>query len=95
MAENNASKNRKLHLNRDIILAAGAIYNQLYGKTKEDGSKYIPATFQIIYMIGWKPDPSQPKPLQRGTGQISLKDIHRLDEIIKETKNIKLGDKDK
>ncbi|XP_051172079.1 arginine-hydroxylase NDUFAF5, mitochondrial [Leptopilina boulardi] len=95
MAENNASRNRKLHLNRDTTMAAAAIYNQLYGKTKEDGSKYIPATFQIIFMIGWKPDPSQPKPLERGTGQISLKDIHKLDELIKETKKIKLSDNDK
>lgn len=34
-------------------------------------------------MIGWKPDPSQPKPLDRGTGQISIKDLHRLDEVVK------------
>ena len=95
MAENNAARNRCQHLKRDTMLAAAAIYNQLYGKTKEDGSKYIPATFQIIYMIGWKPDPSQPKPLERGTGQISLKDIHNLDQIIKETTKIKLGEDDK
>ncbi len=29
-----------------------------------------PSTSQI----GWKPDPSQPKPSKRGSGQISLKD---------------------
>lgn len=44
----------------------------------------MPATFQIIYMIGWKPDPSQPKPLERGSGSISLKDLYRLDEAVKE-----------
>ena len=54
---------------------------ELYGN--EDGS--IPATFQIIYMIGWKPDPSQPKPLDRGTGEVSIKDLYRLDEIIQQT----------
>lgn len=95
MAENNAVKNRKMHLSRNTMMAAAAIYNELYGKTKDDGSKYVPATFQIIYMIGWKPDPSQPKPLQRGTGEISLKDIHNLDEIIKKKEKIKLGDDDK
>lgn len=52
---------------------------ELYGN--EDGT--IPATFQIIYMIGWKPDPSQPKPLERGSGDVSIKDLYRLDEIIK------------
>lgn len=41
------------------------------------GEKSIPATFQIIYLLGWKPDKSQPKPLERGTGQVSLKDLHR------------------
>jgi NADH dehydrogenase [ubiquinone] 1 alpha subcomplex assembly factor 5 len=34
-------------------------------------------------MIGWKPDPSQPKPLARGTGEISIKDLYRLDEVVK------------
>ena len=51
----------------------------MYGN--EDGT--VPATFQIIYLIGWKPDPSQPKPLDRGSGNISMKDIYRLDEVVK------------
>jgi NADH dehydrogenase [ubiquinone] 1 alpha subcomplex assembly factor 5 len=25
--------------------------------------------------IGWKPAPSQPKPLDRGTGKVNLKDV--------------------
>nr|SVE77725.1 EOG090X09JT [Daphnia lumholtzi]SVE78352.1 EOG090X09JT [Daphnia lumholtzi]SVE78981.1 EOG090X09JT [Daphnia lumholtzi] len=79
MGENNASWIRKPHLHRDTMFAASAIYKELYGN--EDGS--IPATFQIIYLIGWKPDPSQPKPLERGTGQISIKDLYRLDEVVK------------
>ncbi|XP_054002384.1 arginine-hydroxylase NDUFAF5, mitochondrial isoform X1 [Hylaeus anthracinus] len=94
MAENNAVKSRKLHLNKDTALAAAAIYKELYGKMKEDGTPFVPATFQIIYLLGWKPDPSQPKPLERGSGEISLKDLHKLDEIIKESKNTKL-DEDK
>ena len=89
MAENNAARNRKLRLNKDTILAAAAIYKELYGKLKDDGSPYVPATFQVIYLLGWKPDPLQPKPLERGTGQVSLKDLYRLDEIIKETKKVK------
>lgn len=42
--------------------------------TKE---KSIPATFQVIYLLGWKPDVSQPKPLKRGSGNVSLKDLHK------------------
>ncbi|CAL7952217.1 unnamed protein product [Xylocopa violacea] len=95
MAENNATRNRKLRLNKDTILAAAAIYKELYGKVKEDGTPYVPATFHIIYLLGWKPDPSQPKPLDRGTGKISLRDLHKLDEIIKEAKKVKVDDEDK
>ena len=95
MGENNAARNRKLHLKRDTALAAAAIYQELYGKIKEDGSTYVPATFQIIYMLGWKPDHSQPKPLERGTGEVSFKDLYKLDEIIRESKKIKLTDEDK
>ncbi|MPC91844.1 NADH dehydrogenase [ubiquinone] 1 alpha subcomplex assembly factor 5 [Portunus trituberculatus] len=58
MAENNAGVNRKAHLHRDTMLAASAIYQEMYGK--EEG---VPATFQIIYMIGWKPDPKQVREL--------------------------------
>ena len=50
----------------------------MYGNS--DGS--IPATFQILFWIGWKPDPTQPKALERGSADVSLKDIHRLDEIV-------------
>lgn len=91
MGENNAAWNRKLHLRRDVALAASAIYQELYGKTDEKGFS-IPATFQVIYLLGWKPDKSQPQPLPRGSGQVSLKDLYRLDEIVAETKKINLDD---
>ncbi|OAD62181.1 Tyrosine-protein phosphatase non-receptor type 11 [Eufriesea mexicana] len=94
LKENNAIRNRKLRLNKDTVLAAATIYKELYGKIKDDGSPYVPATFQVIYLLGWKPDASQPKPLKRGSGQVSLKDLHKLDEIIKDTKKIKI-DEDK
>ncbi|XP_024890672.1 arginine-hydroxylase NDUFAF5, mitochondrial [Temnothorax curvispinosus] len=95
MAENNAARNRNLHLPRDTLIAAASIYKQLYGKTREDSTAFVPATFQIMYMLGWKPDASQPRPLERGTGQVSLKDLYRLDQIIKDSKKIKLDDDDK
>ncbi|KAJ3287452.1 NADH dehydrogenase [ubiquinone] 1 alpha subcomplex assembly factor 5 [Borealophlyctis nickersoniae] len=71
MGENNAIATRKPYLKRDTLAAAAAIYKEVYGN--EDGS--IPATFQVIYMIGWKPDPSQPKPARRGSGEVSLKTL--------------------
>ncbi|XP_060529063.1 arginine-hydroxylase NDUFAF5, mitochondrial [Cylas formicarius] len=90
MAENNAALNRSLHLSREIQFAAASIYQQLYGKCdSETGENSVPATFQIINMLGWKPHPSQPKPIQRGTGEVSLKELYKLDEIIKDVKKIK------
>jgi|EP00945_MAST-04E_sp_MAST-4E-sp1_P006388 NADH dehydrogenase [ubiquinone] 1 alpha subcomplex assembly factor 5 len=71
MGENNAVLTRREHVSRDTMLAAASVYQSLYGN--EDGS--VPATFQIIYMIGWSPDPSQPKADCRGSGKLSLKDI--------------------
>ncbi|CAH1986683.1 unnamed protein product [Acanthoscelides obtectus] len=96
MAESNAALNRSLHLHRDTQFAAGAIYQQMYGSTDpETGQVSIPATFQIINMLGWKPHPKQPKPIERGTGEVSLKDLYKIDEIIKEVKKIKTDDEKK
>lgn len=53
----------------------------MYGN--EDGS--VPATFQLLYFIGWKPDPSHLGSAKRGSGTISLKEIG---EIVTTDKNI-------
>ncbi|CAE6455866.1 unnamed protein product [Rhizoctonia solani] len=71
MGESNAIVSRNTFIKRDTLIAADAIYKALHGD--EDGT--VPATFQIIYMIGWKPAPNQPKPLERGSGQTNLKDV--------------------
>jgi len=71
MAENNASVQRRDFTNKDIFMSAASIYKALYGN--EDGS--VPATFQVIYLIGWCPDESQAKPKQRGSATVSLKTI--------------------
>lgn len=59
-------------LSRDVLLANEAIYRQLHG---EEGKEGLPATFRIIYMIGWKEGAGQAKPLPRGSGEVSLKDV--------------------
>ncbi|TPX62767.1 hypothetical protein SpCBS45565_g06914 [Spizellomyces sp. 'palustris'] len=73
MGESNAIAARKPYLSRDTLMAAAATYKEIYGN--DDGS--VPATFQVIYMIGWKPDPSQPKPLARGSGEVSFKELEQ------------------
>ncbi|OJJ51648.1 hypothetical protein ASPZODRAFT_127763 [Penicilliopsis zonata CBS 506.65] len=73
MGENNAIMHRQLGpLSRDVLLANEAIYRQLH---KEEDARGIPATFRLIYMIGWKESENQAQPLQRGSGQVNLKDI--------------------
>lgn len=76
MAETNVAWNRKLSINRDSLLAASAIYSGVYGNPDHT----IPATFEIIYLIGWKPHESQAKPAKRGSGQISMKTISELSQ---------------
>jgi len=71
MGEGTAALNRQFHVGRDTFTAAAAIYQELYGL--EDGS--IPATFQMIYVIGWAPHDSQPTCLKRGSATHSLKEI--------------------
>ncbi len=75
MGENNASISRRLNVSRDTFLAATAAYQALYGNDDDVLEGGIPATFQIIYMIGWAPDPSQPQANARGSAKLSLKDI--------------------
>jgi hypothetical protein len=50
------------------------IKRDFHGSRQCDTPVQIPATFQIIYMIGWKPDGREAKPLKRGSGEVSLKD---------------------
>ena len=57
MAENYAGIKRLTNVKRDTLMAAASIYKSLYGN--EDGS--IPATFQVVYFIGWAPSENQPK----------------------------------
>ncbi|KAF2069972.1 hypothetical protein CYY_008710 [Polysphondylium violaceum] len=63
MGENNAILKRRNYTSKDTFLSAAAVYQYLYGN--ENGS--IPATFQVIYLIGWSPHESQQKPKARGS----------------------------
>lgn len=76
MGEANAALRREASgIRKDVLLAAEAIYREMYGEKQEDGSITIPATFRTIYMIGWKEGGDQPQPLERGTGETNMADI--------------------
>uniref|UniRef100_A0A2P2L463 Methyltransferase type 11 domain-containing protein n=1 Tax=Rhizophora mucronata TaxID=61149 RepID=A0A2P2L463_RHIMU len=73
MGETNALLQRNIMLKRETALATAAIYDSMFAA--EDGT--IPATFQVIYMTGWKEHPSQQKAKRRGSATISFKDIQK------------------
>jgi NADH dehydrogenase [ubiquinone] 1 alpha subcomplex assembly factor 5 len=73
MGESNAVIHRRMILKRDTLLAASVIYPRLHGNEDDGGS--VPATYHMIFMVGWKPDPSQRQPLKRGTATKSMKEV--------------------
>lgn len=79
MGESNAAYNRPLTINREVLLSASAIYDEMYPKknpeTNENG---VHATFQVIYLIAWKKHESQPQPLERGSANASFKDLGKI-----------------
>jgi len=75
MGENNANLNRRGYISRDVLAAAAAIYQSLYGNKRGLG---VTATYQIVYMIGWAPHESQPKPLARGSGKVHLSQVEDM-----------------
>jgi NADH dehydrogenase [ubiquinone] 1 alpha subcomplex assembly factor 5 len=68
MGEANALTERGAPLRRASLGRACEIYRELFGTP--DGR--VPATFQILMLSGWAPDPSQPQAVRRGSGQADL-----------------------
>lgn len=58
---------------RTVFARAAAIYQERFA----DAQGRLPATFQVLFLTGWAPDPSQQQPARRGSGQTSLKDVFR------------------
>ncbi|XP_059903984.1 uncharacterized protein LOC132454556 isoform X1 [Gadus macrocephalus] len=82
MGESNCAWNRKSVLHRDSMLAAAAVYQEMYGHP--DGG--VPATFHVLYMIGWKPHESQARPAKRGSATVSFSDLTQVGRTVtKET----------
>src|SRR5438105_11925476 len=74
MGETNAlAARRRSGLRRATLARAAAIYQERFG----DGEGRISASFEILFLCGWAPHPSQPQPLPRGSARISLADALR------------------
>jgi len=69
MGETNAlAARRRSPMRRATLACAAAIYAERFSDT--DGR--IPASFEILFLAGWAPHPSQPQPLPRGSATHSL-----------------------
>jgi NADH dehydrogenase [ubiquinone] 1 alpha subcomplex assembly factor 5 len=60
-------------LRRDVLARALEIYRREFG----DAAGRVPATFDIVFMTGWRPDDSQPKPRPHGSASTRLAEILR------------------
>jgi SAM-dependent methyltransferase len=61
----------KLPLRREVLARTSQLYQEKFAQ----GDGLIPATFEIIYAIGWSPHASQPQPLPRGSAKNRLVDF--------------------
>ena len=65
---NSLNERRRLPLRRATLLRMAQIYSERFA----DADGRIRATFDIVWMSGWAPHESQPKPLKPGSGKMSL-----------------------
>ncbi len=71
MGESNPLAGPLKPLRRDVLAQAQALYGARHG----DDQGRLKASFDIVHLIGWAPHESQPKPLQPGSAQVSLKQV--------------------
>lgn len=72
MGESNALDARlRRPTRRSVLNAATEIYAQTYG----DDQNRVIATFELIFLLGWAPDESQPQPLRPGSATARLADV--------------------
>jgi NADH dehydrogenase [ubiquinone] 1 alpha subcomplex assembly factor 5 len=77
MGEGLALKQRREALPRDSALAAAALYDSMFGEEHEGRGRGVPATFEVVYLTGWAPDPSQPRAARRGSATVSFGDLQK------------------
>jgi hypothetical protein len=71
MGETNAVAGRRRGFSRRAtLLGAAALYQERFAAS--DGR--VHATFDVIYLTGWKPDASQPRALRPGSARHRLAD---------------------
>ncbi|WP_372799822.1 SAM-dependent methyltransferase [Paracoccus seriniphilus] len=80
MGETNAMQSRIRHATRREVFMRAAAFMAEHFPDRDDPSR-IAATFDLVFLTGWAPSETQPKPLRPGSAKISLADA--LNEIRK------------
>lgn len=76
-AANALTERRRTPLRRGTLLRMAEIYAERFA----DPDKRLRATFEIVWLSGWAPDPSQQKPLKPGSATTRLADALNTKEI--------------
>lgn len=78
MGESNSVPRRMAAIPRDTLVAAAAIYDELFAAEPPPEAPEqtgVQASFNIVYASAWAPGPGQQKPAKRGSQKKSLADI--------------------
>jgi hypothetical protein len=67
---NALAERRRTPLRRATLLRAASLYAERFA----DGDGRVRATFEIVWLSGWAPHESQPKPLRPGSAKTRLAD---------------------
>lgn len=76
-ATNALAERRRAPLRRKTLLRMAEIYAERFA----DPDKRLRATFEVVWLSGWAPDPSQQKPLKPGSAKTRLADALNVKEI--------------
>ena len=77
MGETNALADRLRQPTRRAVMAEAA---RRYGQTQTDPEGRLRARFDLVFLTGWAPDASQPRPLRPGSATTRLADALGTDE---------------
>jgi len=77
MGETSAMNARPRRFTRRSVLEKAAT---IYAENFSEPENRVSATFDLIFLAGWAPDASQPKPLRPGSAAARLSDVLGTDE---------------
>jgi SAM-dependent methyltransferase len=69
-AANALDERSRKPLRRDVLIRAAALYAERFA----DADGRVRATFDLVWLAGWAPHESQPKPLEPGSAKMRLAD---------------------